>query len=86
MFIEVTNYDSGEKEIINVNHIVRISKDSYDDEKLRILLDIKDDFNDCGEDNHLMVEESYEDVKKMMKKIKATVNVINRFELMDLEE
>ncbi len=87
MFIEVTNAESGQEEMININHIVRISINYFNNSETRILLDIEDEYNDRGNTDHLIVKESYEEIRKMMRKTKASSHdIINRFELMELEE
>ncbi len=87
MFIEVTSDDGEVKEIININHIIRI----WGDNKTTITVDVEDLY-DCSPYgtgySSLQVKETYEQIKKKIisteKSIKETM--VSRFDLIDIEE
>lgn len=91
MFIEVTT-DEDIKEIININHIIRVcAKNKWGDDRTTITVDVEDLYSNSPYGpgfGSLEVEETYEQVKKKItnaeKRIKEAM--VSRFDLIDMEE
>lgn len=92
MFIEVTSEDEELKEIININHIIRIcEKNKWGDDVTTITVDIEGLYDNTPEGaghSSLSVKETYKQLKKKIasaeKRIKEAI--VSRFDLMGMEE
>lgn len=92
MFIEVTSEDEELKEIININHIIRIcEKNKWGDDVTTVTVDIEDLYSNAPYGvghSSLSVKETYEQIKTKIASAEKRMKeaIISRFELMEMEE